>query len=220
MANVTFAYGKKTPTTATSGFNDGCIYFNTSSKNIYLRQGSSIYTFNGNNENTDLKLSSNCQLFDILGRLTSKFSFKETTNEKILGENKQYILRGTAKYSVDSVAYDYLKNIYNWTYKQYNAGSLGSFKSTNASDAWVATPRTVTKSSMDLTNDFGRYGYHAYGYSVQGIRALGLGHYISFSIYPSSTATQDTSGNWIFGELTTTEDLYVVVSRIYLLPAI
>lgn len=217
MANVTFAYGTTTPKLTTTGFSDGCIYFNTSSKDIYLRQGSNIYTFDGK---AAPKLVSSYQLFDILDRLTRKFSFEETTNEKMLGENKQYILRGTAKYSVDSVAYDYLKNIYNWTYKQYTTNSIGSFWSAHPSDSWVATPRTVTKSSMDLTNDFGRYGYYAYGYSVQGIRALGLGHYVSFSIYPSSTATQDTSGNWISGELTTTEDLYVVVSRIYLQPAI
>lgn len=48
MANVKFAYGSATPTTSTSGFDDGCIYFNTSAKKIYLRQGSSVYEFNGN----------------------------------------------------------------------------------------------------------------------------------------------------------------------------
>lgn len=49
MANVKFAYGtRRDLSTSTSGFDDGCIYFSTSSKNISLRQGSSIYTFNGN----------------------------------------------------------------------------------------------------------------------------------------------------------------------------
>lgn len=49
MANVKFAYGTTTPTTSTSGFDDGCIYFNTNTKKIHLRQGSSVYTFDGNN---------------------------------------------------------------------------------------------------------------------------------------------------------------------------
>ena len=45
MANVKFAYGTTTPSTSTSGFDDGCIYFNTSSKSIFLRQGSNVYNF-------------------------------------------------------------------------------------------------------------------------------------------------------------------------------
>lgn len=53
MANVKFAYGFTTPTTSTSGFDDGCIYFNVSSKKIYLRQGSSVYMFNGNDTTTN-----------------------------------------------------------------------------------------------------------------------------------------------------------------------
>ena len=45
MANVKFAYGTTVPTTSTSGFTDGCIYFNTAYKTIHLRQGSNVYTF-------------------------------------------------------------------------------------------------------------------------------------------------------------------------------
>lgn len=45
MANVKFAYGTKGPTTSTPGFTDGCIYFNTANKTIYLRLGSNVYNF-------------------------------------------------------------------------------------------------------------------------------------------------------------------------------
>lgn len=41
MANLKFARGTTTPTYSTSGFDDGCIYFNTSNQNIYLRNGTS-----------------------------------------------------------------------------------------------------------------------------------------------------------------------------------
>lgn len=60
MANVKFAYGTNSSlTTSTTGFDDGCIYFNTSNKNIYLRLGSSIYTFKGTDTdtNTDTKVT-------------------------------------------------------------------------------------------------------------------------------------------------------------------
>lgn len=52
MASVTFAYGTAVPTTSSSGFTNGCLYFNTSKKIIYFRQGSNVYQFNGNNTNT------------------------------------------------------------------------------------------------------------------------------------------------------------------------
>lgn len=67
MANVKFAYGSTTPTTSTSGFDDGCIYFNTSTNKIHLRQGSSVYTFDGNN--TTYSYSS----FPQLNKITSKY---------------------------------------------------------------------------------------------------------------------------------------------------
>lgn len=41
MANLKFARGTTTPTYSTSGFDDGCIYFNTLNQNIYLRNGTS-----------------------------------------------------------------------------------------------------------------------------------------------------------------------------------
>lgn len=44
MANLKFARGTTTPTYSTSGFDDGCIYFNTSNQNIYLRNGTSSST--------------------------------------------------------------------------------------------------------------------------------------------------------------------------------
>lgn len=49
MANVKFAKGTTVPTIYTSGFDDGCIYFNTAERNIYLRDGNLVYVFNGNN---------------------------------------------------------------------------------------------------------------------------------------------------------------------------
>lgn len=48
MTNVTFAKGTTVPTIYTSGFDDGCIYFNTSDKKIYLRDGNLVSVFNGN----------------------------------------------------------------------------------------------------------------------------------------------------------------------------
>ena len=41
MANLKFARGTTVPTYSTTGFTDGCVYFNTSNQNIYLRNGTS-----------------------------------------------------------------------------------------------------------------------------------------------------------------------------------
>lgn len=71
MANVKFAKGTTTPTYSTSGFTDGCIYFNTSTKKIYLRNSStsaasSVITFDGNN--TDTKTT--YPIYDLSGSST------------------------------------------------------------------------------------------------------------------------------------------------------
>lgn len=77
MANVTFAYGTTTPTTSTSGFDDGCLYFNTASRKIYFRKGSVVYTFDGNDTTYSnyisteaLRLSSNSATITNSGSLT------------------------------------------------------------------------------------------------------------------------------------------------------
>lgn len=44
MANLKFARGTTVPTYSTDGFTDGCLYFNTSNQNIYLRNGTSNYS--------------------------------------------------------------------------------------------------------------------------------------------------------------------------------
>ena len=46
---VGFAYGNTIPTTSNSKFTDGTLYFNTSNQKIYLRQGSNVRIFDGNN---------------------------------------------------------------------------------------------------------------------------------------------------------------------------
>lgn len=46
---VGFAYGNTIPTTSTSKFTDGTLYFNTSNQKIYFRQGSNVRIFDGNN---------------------------------------------------------------------------------------------------------------------------------------------------------------------------
>lgn len=58
MTNVAFYRGTTTPTT--SNLSDGGIYFNTSNKKIYMNSGGTLYTFDGNNTdtNTDYKASS------------------------------------------------------------------------------------------------------------------------------------------------------------------
>lgn len=57
MANLKFARGTTTPTYSTSGFDDGCIYFNTSTQKIYMRNGTSsssstVEVYDGNNNST------------------------------------------------------------------------------------------------------------------------------------------------------------------------
>ena len=46
---VGFAYGNTIPTTSTSKFTDGTLYFNISNKKLYMRRGSSVHVFDGNN---------------------------------------------------------------------------------------------------------------------------------------------------------------------------
>lgn len=58
MANLKFARGTTTPTYSTSGFDDGCIYFNTSTQKIYMRNGTSsssstVEIYDGNNNSTN-----------------------------------------------------------------------------------------------------------------------------------------------------------------------
>ncbi len=58
MANVSFGKGTLTLTGTTSSFPDGMIYFNTSSKKIYLNNGGTVVTFDGNNTDTITKSAS------------------------------------------------------------------------------------------------------------------------------------------------------------------
>ena len=77
MANVKFAYGTSTPSTSTTGFDDGCIYFHTSAKKIYMRQGSTITTFDGNNTDTITKTGS--------GNTSSKIYLVGATSQSSTG---------------------------------------------------------------------------------------------------------------------------------------
>lgn len=68
MANLKFARGTTVPSYSTSGFDDGCVYFNTSNQRIYLRNGTSnadstVETFIGTDENVKISNSTDTKFF-------------------------------------------------------------------------------------------------------------------------------------------------------------
>lgn len=96
MANVTFNYGTTTPTS--SNLAAGGIYFNTSTKKIYVRpsDATTVYEFNGNDTNTTYTYSS----FPQLNNITSKY-VSGTMNISAAGAT--YAYEGSTKTTITGI---------------------------------------------------------------------------------------------------------------------
>ncbi len=134
MSQVLFSKGTSVPTTTT--LRDGGIYFNTSNKNIYLNNGGTLVTYNGNNTSYSTATSSTAGLV--------KIGYTQS------GKNYPVALDGTGKMYVNVPWTDTVYNHPNSPGVGGNLSMSGLWKTAYDMQGHVESMTLVTKE--DITN--------------------------------------------------------------------